>query len=293
MVRTFAVGHPLLMRFCLSVCLLPSPCRLTLQCGFELSLLRDQVVYLDSRWRRQWNSMVLSSEASMAGWGRTGAFWPREVVSSVGHTSERSRFRRCEGPDARDHAFQATFLEPVDPYTKHLRSSQEDAPKELWLGRSEFPQRCVLSICGQRSGNQMEPGYGRTRKTSLCWSQERATKRTRGLCHSSHGTSVGPLYLVDNMSVALAFKRRRAHVHHLLVYIRPLRCRDVFATVRWIPSGFNTSDAGSRKNDPFYDASQSVLARLEEKCRRTAKHRPSPYSSQDSFASQDAALSPS
>ena len=38
-------------------------------------------------------------------------------------------------------------------------------------------------------------------------------------------------------------------------------------TVRWIQSEFDTSDAGSRKYDPFYDASQSVLARLEESTR--------------------------
>ena len=45
----------------------------------------------------------------MTGWGLAGACWPREAVSHRGHTSERSRFR-CEGPNARDHAFQAAFL---------------------------------------------------------------------------------------------------------------------------------------------------------------------------------------
>ena len=49
------------------------------------------------------------------------------------------------------------------------------------------------------------------------------------------GTSVRQLYLVDNMSVALAFERRRAHVHSLLVHIGRFAalclCCDVFATV--------------------------------------------------------------
>ena len=43
---------------------------------------------------------------------RLGSHWsfrPREVGSSVGHTSERSRFRRCEAPNA----FQAASFEPV------------------------------------------------------------------------------------------------------------------------------------------------------------------------------------
>ena len=78
------------------------------------------------------------------------------------------------------------------------------------------------------------------------------------VCRSSRGTSVGQvLYLVDNnnMSVALAFEQRWAHVHRLLVHIWRFAalclCRDVFATVRWIPSALNTSDAGSRKYRSF------------------------------------------
>ena len=40
-------------------------------------------------WHRQWTSMVMSSNACMTGWGLPRAFWFCEVVSSVGHTSER------------------------------------------------------------------------------------------------------------------------------------------------------------------------------------------------------------
>ena len=51
------------------------------------------------------------------------------------------------------------------------------------------------------------------------------------------------------MSVALAVERRRAHVHRLLVHIRRFAalclCRDLFATVRWIQSEFDTSDVES------------------------------------------------
>ena len=95
----------------------------------------------------------------------------------------------------------------------------------------------------------------------------------------------------------MAFERRRAHVHHLLVHVRRVAAlclyRGGFATVRWIPSEFNTSYAGSRKCDPFYDAGRSVLARLEEKHTRDTKHRMSSGSSQDPFTSQRAPLHPS
>ena len=105
-----------------------------------VELFCDLMVYLEPSWRRQWNSMVMSSDTNMTGWSFIGAFWPLEVVSSVGHTSERSRFRRCEGPNAQDHAFRAAFLEPVDPYTENPRLPQEDAPDELWIEDPNFPE---------------------------------------------------------------------------------------------------------------------------------------------------------
>ena len=121
---------------------------------------------------------------------------------------------------------------------------------------------------GFRSGSVTRRERGAQGGHLLVLESERPTMPSREFCHSLHGTSVKQLHLADNMSVAVAFERRRAHVHRLLVYIPRFTalclCRDVFATVWWIPSEFNTSDAGSRKYDPFDDASQSVLARLEE-----------------------------
>ena len=102
---------------------------------------------------------------------------------------------------------------------------------------------------------------------------------------------------VYNMSVTVAFERRRAHVHRLQVHIRRFAafslCGDVFATVPWIPSDLNTSDAGSRKFDPLYDVGQSLPATLEEKHTRQCKYRIFSGSSQDPFTSQSAPLRPS
>ena len=59
---------------------------------FELSLFRELMVYLVSRWRSIWNSVVMCSDASMTGWGLTGA--------------ERQRMATC---DSREKA-QTTLL---------------------------------------------------------------------------------------------------------------------------------------------------------------------------------------
>ena len=125
------------------------------------------------------NSVVMSSDACMTGWERAEAFWPRQVVHSVRHTSERSRFRRCEGPNARDHAFQTAFLEVVNLHAKYCK----DAPDELWIEGpkfSEVPDQylrprlskpCTHSWMGLRCrrvffvmpdvlGSMLEPRYG-------------------------------------------------------------------------------------------------------------------------------------
>ena len=156
---------------------------------FELSLFRDLMVYLESSRRRQWNSMVMSSDASMTGWGLTGAFWPREIVSSVEHTSERSRFRRCEEPNTRDHAFQAAILEPVDPCTEYLRSLQEDAPNVLWIEDLNFP---AVSAQYFRPMPWKPKGAGiwAHKEDILVLESTALHKAHSRVCHSCRGTSV-------------------------------------------------------------------------------------------------------
>ena len=93
-------------------------------CSVELSergsnyfFFRDLMVYLESRCRRHWNCMALSSDASMT--GRSCLRW--------GHIRTITTVRA----NARDHAFQAALLEPVDAYAEYLRSPQKDAPNEF------------------------------------------------------------------------------------------------------------------------------------------------------------------
>ena len=62
------------------------------------------------------------------------------------------------------------------------------------------------------------------------------------------------LFLVDNMSVCLAFSRFRSSNFKLLVQIRKWAAMclafNIFPSVRWVPSEYNVSDAPSR--DPSY-----------------------------------------
>ena len=95
------------------------------------------------------------------------------------------------------------------------------------------------------------------------------------VCHSSHGTKVKQVCPCGQQQHECCTGIRTATgscappVGPHSAFRRPcVLCRDVFATVRWIPYEFDTSGAGSRKYHPFNDASQPVLARLEENARQ-------------------------
>ena len=53
----------------------------------------------------------MASDASESGFGISSSWWPREVVSLVGRTSERSRCKRLPGGSARCHALEAAGFE--------------------------------------------------------------------------------------------------------------------------------------------------------------------------------------
>ena len=80
-----------------------------------------------SDWIRQWNPYVMASDASETGFGISASWWPRHVVSAVGRTSERSRFKRLPGCSARAHALEAAGFEPAadekDPDSAAKRSA--------------------------------------------------------------------------------------------------------------------------------------------------------------------------
>ena len=138
--------------------------------------------------------------------------------------------------------FHRPFFDVPDPFLSFCSTPPSSTPTSLPMaGIRRSP--CATPQGGLQFGRHI-----------LVLESTALHKAHSRICHSSHGTSVRKLYLVDNISVQLAFDRRRAHLHLLLVHIRRFDalclCRDVFASVRCEPSEFNTSDAGSRKVCP-------------------------------------------
>ena len=54
--------------------------------------------------------MVLSSDASLVGYGVCQAWWPQQKVAMCGRQPERSRFRRVASHGARESALQSAGL---------------------------------------------------------------------------------------------------------------------------------------------------------------------------------------
>ena len=85
----------------------------------------------------------------------------------------------------------------------------------------KIPCVCTLSLGAVATCSRF---FDNLQVCSVKLSEPHPDKTHSRNCQSSHGTSVRHLHLVDNMSVALAFERRRAHVHRLLVNMRRFTC---------------------------------------------------------------------
>eukprot|EP00974_Lingulodinium_polyedra_P100371 9722201-Lingulodinium_polyedra.AAC.1 len=74
------------------------------------------------------------------------------------------------------------------------------------------------------------------------------------IANSRRGFCVRQLFLLDNMSLALAFERSRTSRFGLLAIMRRFNAyalaKNTRCYYRWIPSELNSSDAPSRELDP-------------------------------------------
>ena len=73
----------------------------------ELRCFAGLMIFIDHERGKGWNPVVSSSDASEYGFGICTSHWDPAQVSSVGRISERSRFRRTGGHNARESALSS------------------------------------------------------------------------------------------------------------------------------------------------------------------------------------------
>ena len=95
------------------------------------------------------------------------------------------------------------------------------------------------------------PGYLLGHPAGILELEARAlVKSLRKIANSNFGHDIRQLLLTDNMSACLAFDRSRARSYRLLQQVRKFSSyclsRNIYCSVRWVPSELNRSDEPSR-----------------------------------------------
>ncbi|CAK0809789.1 unnamed protein product [Prorocentrum cordatum] len=173
----------------------------------ELAAFSSLMYFLESDWWLPWNPLVQQSDASLHGYGLARAFWPRELVESVGRVPERARFRRRCAHSAREAALCAAGFSMSESGKWILKGLPEEE-EELgqWDVARDFPE---VPAQGLRAG-LWEPCFARA------WQHPEGilTLEARALVSSIHrnattvfGSHIRQLLLCDNMSVVLSFNR--------------------------------------------------------------------------------------
>ncbi|CAK0828541.1 unnamed protein product, partial [Prorocentrum cordatum] len=107
----------------------------------ELAAFSSLMYFLESDWWLPWNPLAQQSDASLHGYGLARAFWPRELVESVGRVPERARFRRRCAHSAREAALCAAGFSMSESGKWELKGLPEDE-EELgqWGVARDFPE---------------------------------------------------------------------------------------------------------------------------------------------------------
>ncbi|CAK0856481.1 unnamed protein product, partial [Prorocentrum cordatum] len=124
----------------------------------ELAAFSSLMYFLESDWWLPWNPMVQQSDASLHGYGLARAFWPRELVESVGRVPERARFRRRCAHSAQEAALCAAGFGMDESGKWELKGLPEDEEElSQWDVVRDFPE---VPAQGLRAG-LWEPCFAR------------------------------------------------------------------------------------------------------------------------------------
>ena len=219
----------------------------------ELRAFLGLLPLVESDWRRPWNELVLSSDASEVAFGTAQAYWPKDEVQRVGCTPEKARFVRA-AHSARFSALDAAFGE--DPGSD-LAGPTNDGDEgrlgeEGWQRDQSFPE---VPCGGLRRQYWTETSAGRWQyQENITVLEARSCWYGVSRCMQSPANhNCRLVVLLDNMGATLAIGRYRAKSYKLLVIIRRLASLSLACNVlihpRWIPSELNFTDEATRRYD--------------------------------------------
>ncbi|CAK0901058.1 unnamed protein product, partial [Prorocentrum cordatum] len=193
----------------------------------ELAAFSSLMYFLESDWWLPWNPMAQQSDASLHGYGLARAFWPQELVESVGRVPERARFRRRCAHSAREAALCAAGFSMSENGKWELKGLPEDE-EELgqWDVVRDFPE---VPAQGLRAG-LWEPCFARA------WQHPEGilTLEARALVSSIHRIATTSTLLAE----LLELEGSQASPGRVSAWAEPERAADGVAArdAAWAPS---------------------------------------------------------
>eukprot|EP00435_Cladocopium_sp_Y103_P020803 s2513_g5.t1 len=199
--------------------------------------------------RKPWSNTILCSDASPVGFGLVERELEGNKVQSIGAWNERWRYKRL----------------PPDQWRPRQRAVPGDVFSDQWTARRPDPlQESGLEYCENSSfpevpPNVLDPKDWKTAKIGIWNDQKQHITLKEGkafilgvrrITRNSRLRGHKILYLVDNLALALAISKGRAHDFGMLricqQYAALSLASNVFVRVRWVPSEFNPADGPSR-----------------------------------------------
>ena len=218
----------------------------------ELRAFAGLMVFLESDWKRGWNTLVTSSDASEKGFGVCTSHWTSQQVAAAGRVPEKSRFRRTESHRARESALSAAGFYQETSTGKWLAGeidSEEYLSNVGWECSSDF-REIDAQLLHRHLWTPKSWGTWKHEEHIVILEARALNKALDRVAYTRYGHDIRQLFLVDSMSIALSFDRCRSRSFKLLRQIRRFAslclARNLDPHVRWIPSEFNSADEPSR-----------------------------------------------
>ena len=218
----------------------------------ELRAFAGMMPALRADWSRAWSREVVVSDASEEGFGVCRTHWDSSSTGRVGRCSERDRFKRSGGHNARESALSAAGFvrdEVTGRWISGELGDEDYLEAAGWRLDASFPEVPAHQL---KSSEWVVARQARwSRPEHIVHLEARALVKSMEVAvHDCGSFDARQLLLVDSMSAALAFDRCRSRNYRLLRQIRKfcsysIGCNVGFA-VRWIPSEINPADEPSR-----------------------------------------------
>ena len=175
----------------------------------ELVAFLGLMQMLRADWTLPWCQSPVASDASEHGYGICIGSWPHGETAAAGRISERSRFRKLGTAPARKHFFEQAGL-MVDEEGEWIAVDDSAQREVTWDVDQDFPEIPAKLLAGHLWKPVVARPWSGTDEDIFVYEVRALVRAVEVLSAELNLKGCRVLCLVDNMSVALCFSRRRS-----------------------------------------------------------------------------------